>query len=387
MSSVRHKIFVLTGGGTGGHITPILAVALALKKQDPHCQIIYIGEKGSRFADLTKEHEAIDVVHTIWAGKLRRFHGRSWWDHLSDVRLVLLNIRDLFFLLMGSLQSLVLIARLKPDAIFLKGGFVGVPVGLAGAILRQVLVTHDSDAIPGLANRIVSRFVSTHAVAMEPALYPYPTDKTVQVGVLVEPGFQPVSPMQREAFASQIGIPKAATVLLITGSSSGAQRINEATKAIITQLLSDYPSLHVIHQTGKGFGNFYEPYRHERLHVLEFMRPMYVYTGAADIVVARASANTVAELGTQHKPVIVVPNPFLTAGHQLKNARILESYNAVITVTETIDGTNVTELDLAVRTLLNNPHERMRLARNLQKFTKAGAAEHLATILHSVTKH
>lgn len=386
MSSGHPKTYVVTGGGTGGHITPILAVAHALKEQDETCRVIYIGEKGGRFTDLTAGHEAIDAVHTIWAGKLRRFHGRSLWDHLSDVRLVLSNIRDVFLLVLGCMQSLILVARLRPDAIFLKGGFVGVPVGIAGAVWRKPMVTHDSDAIPGLANRIVSRFAHMHAVAMSPDLYPYPSSKTVQVGVLVEPGFQPVDRKQQLLFMEQIAIPKSATVLLVTGSSSGAQRINEAVKQIIDQLLHDYPDLHVIHQTGRGFGQFYEPYAHARLHVLEFMRPMYAYTGAADIVVARASANTLAELGTQRKPVIAVPNPFLTAGHQLKNARILEEQGAVVSVTETIDGTNAADLDVAIRTLLNNPSERQRLANNLSQLTKTGAAQRLATLLRNAAE-
>lgn len=381
MSSDLPRTYVLSGGGTGGHITPILAVASALKQQDPTCNIVYVGEKGGKFADLTANHEAIDVVHTIWAGKLRRFHGRSVWDHITDIRLMFFNIRDILFLLIGCAQSVILLLQLKPQAIFLKGGFVGVPVGLAGALLRRPLLTHDSDAIPGLANRIVSRFVRTHAVSMEPALYPYPVAKTTQVGVLVEPGFQPVGSAEQAAFRHDIAIPVDATVLLITGSSSGAQRLNEAVMQIVDQLLTDYPSLHIVHQTGRGFADIYGEYRHDRLQVVAFMRPMYAYTGAADIVVARASANTLAELGTQNKPVIAVPNPFLTAGHQLKNAQILEQQNAIISVTETIEGTNAAELDLAIRTLLNNPTERAQIAGNLHRVTMTGAADTLAKLL------
>lgn len=375
------KVVVLTGGGTGGHITPILAVAHELKQQDPTVRTVYIGERHGKFKELTASHASIDKTYEIWAGKFRRYHGESWLKRLLDVRTNFLNIRDLFLFGIGTVQSWFLLGRIKPSVAFLKGGFVGVPVGLAAASRKVPFVTHDSDALPGLANRIVSRWAQTHAVALPPETYRYPKAKTVQVGVLVEPHFKPVSATDQQKMKEELGIPSSATMLLITGGSSGATNINKAVKKIVTQLLEAYPDLYIVHQAGKGKAGIYGDYTHARLTVIEFMRPMYVYTGAADIVVARASGNTLAELGTQGKAVIAVPNPLLTGGHQLKNAEALSLASAAVIVPETAKATNSDELLAAIKQLMDNPTQRIELAAKLQKITLTDAAEKLAALL------
>lgn len=376
-----NRTVVLTGGGTGGHITPILAVAHELKRQDPSVRTVYIGERGGKFQELTATHEAIDETYTIWAGKFRRYNGESWAKRLLDVKTNVLNLRDLFYFAIGTVQSWFLLGKVKPDMLFLKGGFVGVPVGLAAALRHKPFITHDSDALPGLANRIVGRWARTHAVALPPETYAYPQPKTVQVGVLVEPLFQYVTPEKQAQFKQEIGVSNDSLVMLVTGGSSGAANINEALRQIAPGLLNDFPTLQIVHQAGKGKAGIYGPYQHERLAVLEFMRPMYTYTGAADIVVSRASGNTVAELGVQGKAVIVVPNPLLTGGHQLKNAQALADIGAAIVVPEAAEGTDSEALDAAVRDLIQNADKRQQLAVTLHDNTLTGAAEKLAGLL------
>lgn len=377
----KRRVVVLTGGGTGGHITPILAVAHELKRQDPTVYTVYIGERHGKFKELTEAHEAIDKTYEIWAGKFRRYHGESWIRRLLDVRTNFLNFRDLFYFGIGTIQSWFLLGRIKPEIAFLKGGFVGVPVGLAAVCRKIPFVTHDSDALPGLANRMVGRWARTHAVALPPETYQYPKSKTVQVGVLVEPHFKPVDMSSQQKMKEQLQIPASATMLLVTGGSSGANNINKAMRQIVAELLETYTDLYIVHQAGKGKLGIYKGYVHERLTVIEFMRPMYVYTGAADIVVARASGNTLAELGTQGKAVVAVPNPLLTGGHQLKNAEALKSANAALIVPETAKETDTAELLTAIQSLMDNPSRRAELAANLQNITLTDAAAKLAALL------
>lgn len=378
------KRYILSGGGTGGHITPILAVAHELKLQEPDCAIVYVGERNSAFAELTANHEAIDEVRTIWAGKFRRYHGESALTRLFDIKTNLLNIRDVFYFLVGTVQSVFLLRHLLPDAILLKGGFVGVPVGLAAALCRRPFMTHDSDAMPGLANRLVARWARKHAVALLPEQYPYPLTETVQVGVIVEPHFHLVSTDEQSGLKEQINVPATAQLLLITGGSSGAVRLNEAVVKIIDMLLASHENLYVVHQVGKGKLGVYTDYSHPRLQVVEFMRPMHVYTGAADIVVSRASGNTVAELGVQHKPVIVVASPFLAGGHQLKNAAFLEDHHAAISVPETHAGADEQKLLSSITQLLSDEGERTRLADALQSITVTDAAARVAKLLSDI---
>jgi UDP-N-acetylglucosamine--N-acetylmuramyl-(pentapeptide) pyrophosphoryl-undecaprenol N-acetylglucosamine transferase len=382
----RPKTIILSGGGTGGHITPILAVAHQLKQQDPNVRIVYVRERGNKFAEVTDASQVIDETRTIWAGKYRRYYGESALQRLLDVKTNLLNIRDSFYFLIGTVQSWFLLGALRPDAILLKGGFVGVPVGFAAAARHIPFVTHDSDAIPGLANRMVGRWAVRHAVAQQVTQYTYPQSRTEQVGVLLEPDFKEVSEAEQGAFKQQLGIDPSYHVLLVTGGSSGAQRLNEAVVKIVDKLLTDYPDLYVIHQVGKGKAGVYGTYTHPRLQVLEFMRPMFVYTGVSDVVVARSSGNTIAELGAQAKAVIAVPSPFLTGGHQIKNAEQLQAQGAALVVSETAAGTDVAALDVSIRELLDDPARRRQLAATLHGMTIMDAAHRLAAILLDIAQ-
>src|SRR3990167_7210097 len=128
-------ILILTGGGSGGHITPLLAVADELKKQRPNLTLVYIGQRGDKLADIPAKHHSIDKVYTVRAGKFRRYHGEGW-RQLLDLLTFGKNVRDFFLVLIGLWQSYWILKKLKPVALFVKGGYVGVPVGLAAAWLH-----------------------------------------------------------------------------------------------------------------------------------------------------------------------------------------------------------------------------------------------------------
>lgn len=372
---------LLTGGGTGGHITPILAVAHELKQLQPSAELIYVGERSSKFTALTEGNPDIDKACSIHAGKFRRYHGESWLARLTDLRTNYLNLRDIFYVLAGIYEAWRLLGKVQPDAVFLKGGFVGVPIGLAAAMRRIPMVTHDSDALRGLANRLVTKWVNIHATALPAEYYPYPQNKVRQVGVLVEHNYQPVTKSMQAAYKQQLGLPEDAPMLMITGGSSGAEQINKAVVSFIDKQLNQRPELRVIHQVGQGKAPVYADYSHDRLVITEFMKPMYVYTGAADLIVTRAGANAMAEFGIQQKACIVVPSPHLTGGHQLKNAKLLKDQDSawVVQESELYDSEN--GLQRAIDQLLDNPPLRQRLAANLSRFTLPNAARELAKII------
>jgi UDP-N-acetylglucosamine--N-acetylmuramyl-(pentapeptide) pyrophosphoryl-undecaprenol N-acetylglucosamine transferase len=377
---------LLTGGGTGGHITPLLAVAQALKATDPNIQIIYVGERGSKFADLTKGNPLFDAQYAISAGKFRRYHGESWLRRIFAVKTNLQNIRDAFLTLAGIFQSKRIVHKEKPDVIFLKGGFVGVPVGLAAASKHIPFVTHDSDAVPGLANRLVGRWATKHATGMPISFYNYPEAKATHVGVLVGDMYHFVTPEASNSYRKDLNVPQKNLVLTVTGGSLGSARLNTAMTAIVTRLLHDYPNLTIVHQVGKGNSKIYDPFTDERLQVLEFLSGMHRYTGMADVIVTRAGANTLAELGVQGKAIVVVPNPLLTGGHQLKNAAHLAEAGATLVVNEQemVDKQG-RPLDQAIRSLLDNPEERARLSRVLHEITIPDASQKLAQLLLQVS--
>ncbi|MEI7683202.1 MAG: glycosyltransferase [Candidatus Saccharibacteria bacterium] len=374
---------ILTGGGTGGHITPLLAVAHKLKQLDPSVEVIYVGERGSRFDSMTEDQTVFDSQYKVFAGKFRRYHGESWLRRLFDFKTNLLNLRDFFYFLFGTIESWFLLHRLKPDVILLKGGFVGVPIGLA-ARKRFPIVTHDSDALPGLANRLVGRWAIYHATGMPSEYYQYPEDKVKYVGVIVSDDYKEVDADTKLAYRTQLKLPAEALVLMVTGGSNGAQSLNQAFVQLSPTLLKDHPSLHIIHQVGSRNENVYRNYKDPRLTVSGLLKDMYVYSGAADVIVTRAGANTLAEFGVQSKACVVIPNPMLTGGHQTKNADFLTQNQAAVVVNDETLNANIEILKDAIEELLVDANKRDDLGRKLRKLTVPDAAVNLAKLLIEV---
>lgn len=332
---------------------------------------------------MTEDQADFDEQYTIFAGKFRRYNGESWLKQLLDVGTVLSNLRDVFYVIIGVVQSYFLLRRLRPDVILMKGGYVGVPIGLAAG-KRYPLVTHDSDALPGLANRIVSKRATYHATAMPAASYSYPAAKTRQVGVIVEEAFCLVTPELQMSYREVLKIPPKASLITITGGSLGSRNLNQAIASFVPDLLAKDPNLWVVHQVGRGHLGCYNGFEHPRLQISELLSPLATYLGAADLVVTRAGANTLAELGVQAKAAIVVPNPLLTGGHQLKNAQYLADKQAIVMVNEANLNLSAQEgrgLAAQVNNLLSSPKLRQQLANNLHKQTMQGSSERLAKLI------
>lgn len=383
----------MTGGGSGGHITPILAVAYELKAARPDVFITYVGQTGDRFGEVVAEHELIDEVYTISAGKFRRYHGEGL-RQLRDIQTIWLNIRDGFRVLRGCWQAWLLIGRLHPDIVFCKGGFVGVPVGLAAALRKVPYITHDSDAMPGLANRIISRWATLHAVALDPKKYPYPQTKTKNVGVPVAAAYGSVSPKQMNDFRKELGLDSYTQVVLVTGGGLGAARLNHAAVLTAPKLLKKYPQLALVHTTGatheKVVADAYDaalsPTERARVFVIGYTTKLHAYSGAADIVIARGGATNFAELAAQAKPCIIVPNPLLAGGHQLKNAAAYQEKGAVITIDEARLSHNHELLLHALATLLEDAHLRARLSTAIHSFARPESAKQLATEILNIAE-
>ncbi len=373
---------MLVGGGSGGHITPLLAVAKNLKGKEPSLKVAIVSERGGRFSSLIdQEKELFSRRRKIFAGKLRRYHGESWSARLFDVKTNLLNIRDLFLLGFGFFESLGFLIFNRPKIIFIKGGFVGVPIGFAAAILRIPYITHDSDALAGLTNRLIGSRAILHAVGMPPEFYDYPKDKMVFVGVPIGEDFTPVSEKEKQQSVKDLGLENDGQVLLITGGSNGAQRLDEAFRRIVSELIDTHPNLSIIHQVGKDNEDIYDDFPSEikkKIRVETFLKPLSRYSTAADVIVARSGATAIAEFAAQAKACVIVPSPYLTGGHQLYNAQVLERNKAAIIVDE---GSDANELLHAISRFLDHKSDRERFGANLHKLIPSDATERLSDVL------
>ncbi len=317
------------------------------------------------------------------AGKLRRYHDDSLLRKFLDVKTNILNVKDVFRTFAGIIQSWSIIGKLKPDALFAKGGFVSVPVGIAAHIKGVKFLTHDSDAVPGLANRIIGRWAEIHATGLPKELYSYPSDKTEYVGVPVSKEFVLATDELVSKAREELGIPVAAKVLFVTGGSQGSARINTVIATIAKELLAD-ENVYLIHHTGKQSASLYGDVNNSRLIISEFFDNFSVVATAADIIVTRAGANSMTEFGLLGKAIVVIPSPFLTGGHQLENAKQLSIAGAI----EELDETTVVEdpgvlLD-TLNMLINDDKRRNKLGVKLNESTKPDAAKHLAQLVLSM---
>jgi UDP-N-acetylglucosamine--N-acetylmuramyl-(pentapeptide) pyrophosphoryl-undecaprenol N-acetylglucosamine transferase len=386
---------VVTGGGSGGHITPLLAVAHELKHVQPDVKVLFVGQRGDSLGDIPAQDEDIDAVFTVRAGKLRRYHGEGV-AQLLDIPTLLKNIRDMLWTVMGIWQAFWLLRRLRPDVVFVKGGFVGVPVGLGAALLRIPYVTHDSDALPGLANRIIAPWASKHAVALPAEIYTYPPEKTVMVGVPLAHHYQPVTAPAMRMYRKQLSLDQFEQVVFVTGGGLGAQRLNDAVFDCVPDLLRRYPALSIVQLAGRNqeadlrqrYKNELSLHDQKRVQVRGFVTNLYAYSGAADVIITRAGATSIAEFAAQAKACIVVPNPLLAGGHQLKNAKVLADRKAVKMVNEDVLNHDHHALLPPLVELLDNPDKAVALGKSLATLAQPDAAQHLAMVLlEAATKH
>lgn len=326
---------LLAGGGSGGHVTPLKAIYDNLDANSVSTRVIV--DRGFSAQTRTLFNGEDVTIKTIFAGKYRRYQSKSVLWHLTHLPTLLKNVRDIVLLLLGFVQSLAILVSYRPDVVFCKGGFVCVPVGLAAHLLRVPLVIHDSDARPGLTNRILSRWAQRIGTGMPTDFYPYDASKTSYTGIPVDRAFRPVSQKKQQEYKQQLGFSNEQSVLLVTGGGNGADSLNQKVSEVVGDLLAD--GWGIVHLAGKGkTGKLLKQQRsipekvRENWRIEEFadMVPCML---AADVVLTRTSASTLQECANARKCVIGVPSPHLD--DQAMNAQFFASKQAIIAVDQT----------------------------------------------------
>jgi UDP-N-acetylglucosamine--N-acetylmuramyl-(pentapeptide) pyrophosphoryl-undecaprenol N-acetylglucosamine transferase len=331
-----------TGGGTGGHIYPGLAVAAALQALMP-CRVFWIGS--SRGMDRSIVEGAGLEFFGVPSGKLRRY-------------ISLKNLFDLFKVLGGFFAARRVLKKEKPALLFSKGGFVSVPPCAAAASLKIPVFTHESDYSPGLATKINARFAGTIFVPYKEtaAFFPLKTQGKVEVsGNPIRPSFALADAARGRAF---LGIPQGEPILLVLGGSSGSKEINSLVRECLPALTRHYT---VVHQTGAQYeepfeaAERYKPYAYfndEMPHVI----------AAAELVLCRSGAGTVWECAGLKKPMILIPlRGSGTRGDQVENARLFEKAGAAVSLADDPSPEKVSAL---VAALAGDKERREAMARS-----------------------
>ena len=326
------------------------------------------------------------AVQTITAGKLRRYNHLNLWQHLLWPSLMFKNLGDLFLVGVGFIQSLFKLIIWRPDVVFTKGGYVCLPVGMAAHVLKIPLVIHDSDAHPGLTNRILSRWATSIGTGAPLEYYHYPKSKAKYTGIPINAAFTPFTKNQQWDAKREWGIDPDAPLLVVTGGGLGARRLNETVVKILKKLQK---SASVILLSGVGQYDELKtklPKNNEHFQLHAFTSQMPQLLGAADVVVTRAGATTILELAALAKPTILVPNAALTGGHQIKNAAVYEDAKAAVVLVEDDTVENPDLLLQAVKTLLDNPRATQAMARRFSAFAKPDAAKDMAKMILAARK-
>lgn len=376
------------GGGSGGHVTPVVAVLKELRAKQPKVQLRFWVDKkfAPQACTIMASFDDSVAVHTITAGKLRRYHHLTLWQHILWPSLMMKNLGDGFLVGVGFIQSLVKLILWRPDVIFTKGGYVCLPVGMAARVLGIPLVIHDSDAHPGLTNRILSRWATSIGTGAPLEYYHYPKSKSTYTGIPINTEFKPYTKAQQWDAKREWGVNPDKPLVVVTGGGLGARRLNN-TLATVLKNLNKSSSVILL----SGVGQYEElkarlPKNSEHFQLHAFTSKMPQLLGAADVVVTRAGATTILELAALAKPTILVPNAALTGGHQLKNAAVYHDAKAAVVLDEDATVLNPKLLLQAISDLLDNPKATNAMARRFASFSKPNAAKDMARLILQARK-
>lgn len=376
------------GGGSGGHVTPVRAVIAELARRTDTLEVRFVCDRGyaAQARELLAGLPLVVPVTTISTGKLRRYHGVSLGYQLLDIPTQARNVRDVFEVLLGGLQSLWLLLRWRPDVVFTKGGFVCLPVGWAAHLLRIPLVIHDSDIHPGLTNRVLARWAAAIATGGPLEYYPYDPARTRQVGIPVDASLRPVNAARQQRLKSQLGmVDTSRPLIVVTGGGLGARRLNAAVAAAADGLIAAGYSIYHLY----GLRNRADIVALEGSSVhyqaALFSGDMPSVLGAADIVVTRAGATILQEVAALAKPTIIIPNGLLTGGHQLKNAQAYADSKAAVVLDEVALGRDPGLLTATVTERMATPADRARFAEAIARLARPDAALDMAAMIADVS--
>lgn len=364
---------VFTGGGSGGHFFPIIAIAEALAQVGRERNIVepelyFFGP--DVFDERALFERGITHIHTP-AGKIRRYFS-------------LYNLTDLFKTLWGIVHTTVALYRLYPDVVFSKGGYGSIPTVIAARLLNIPLIVHDSDAIPGRATLFAAPGAKKIAIAYPEALEYFPKKLHERIALTGNPIRTDVAEPAREGAEAFLDLENAIPVVLILGGSLGAAAINEAVLSALPELLGRYQ---VIHQTGDAhFAGVQETARvilennerRYRYKVFPHLSPLALKmaAGAAEVVVSRAGSGTIAEIALWGKASILIPIPESVSRDQRLNAYAYAREGAAVV----LEQNNLTPhvLISEIDRLFTNPKSRLDMAEAAKRFSKPKAATVLA---------
>ncbi|MBI4363703.1 MAG: UDP-N-acetylglucosamine--N-acetylmuramyl-(pentapeptide) pyrophosphoryl-undecaprenol N-acetylglucosamine transferase [Candidatus Doudnabacteria bacterium] len=360
----KHPRILLAGGGTGGPVSPVLAVAMEIKKLIPSVEFLFVGTKKGPEKVLVAE-SGIPFVG-MRAARLRRYFS-------------LMNVVDVFVFLASLIASFRILRRFKPSLIFSAGGFVSVPLCWVGKTIGAQIVIHQQDAEVGLANKLIVPLASKITAAFEhtaknfysgPGLLKKEKQHAAEwVGNPVRPQIRKPDLVQKKFFKLHDQLP----ILLVLGGATGAKQINDLIQATLPSLAQTHQ---IVHQAGKGKNTI--QFSSPNYHPFELI-PFESYAAIlnlAHLVVARAGLSTIAELSATGKVSIIIPMP---DSHQEENGKILKAAGAAVVLQK--NEVNPGNFLKTIKDLEFNPQWQAKLMNNIKQLMPKDAEKRIAKII------
>lgn len=357
----RRLKVIISGGGTGGHIFPAIAIANTLKQKTPGIDILFIGAKGKM--EMEKVPAAGYPIEGLWISGLQR-------------KLSIKNLSFPFKVIYSLIKASSIIRRFKPDIVIGVGGFASGPTLKVATNKGIPTLIQEQNSYPGITNKLLAKKVNKICVAYEGMEKYFPKEKIVLTGNPVRREMIEISG-KREEGRKFFGLSSDKPVILIIGGSQGALSINKSIQNNINRFLDK--DIQLIWQTGKIFFESAEStiknLKNNGITVFAFIDRMDYAYASADIIVSRAGAIAISEICATGKPTIFVPLPSAAEDHQTKNAKALADRNAALLVRDADANEKLTE---TVLQLAEDKELQGELSRNIFKLARTNAAEKIA---------
>lgn len=348
--------FILSGGGTGGHIYPAVAIANELKSCFPDAEFLFVGAKDKM--EMQKVPQAGYNIEGLWIAGLQR-------------KLTLQNAMFPFKLIDSLWKSRKIIKQFKPDVVIGTGGFASGPLLQMANMLNIPTVIQEQNSYPGITNKLLSKKANKICVAYENLERFFSKEKMILTGNPVRQDLIDIESKRAEAI-QYFNLDANKKTLLVLGGSLGARRVNQLVEKELDAILSQ--DVQVIWQCGKLYFEDYKKYNANNVQVLAFIDRMDLVYSAADIVISRAGASSVSELCIVGKPVIFIPSPNVAEDHQTKNAKsIVDKKGAIMLKESELDS----QFSLVFEALLKDQEKQDQLSKNIKHLALPNATKQI----------
>ncbi|MEP6804199.1 MAG: undecaprenyldiphospho-muramoylpentapeptide beta-N-acetylglucosaminyltransferase [Flavobacterium sp.] len=346
--------FILSGGGTGGHIYPAIAIANELKLKFPDAEFLFVGAKDKM--EMQKVPQAGYEIKGLWIAGIQR-------------KLTLQNLMFPLKLATSLLESRRIIRQFKPNVVIGTGGFASGPLLQAAGLAGIPTVIQEQNSFPGITNKLLSKKANAICVAYQNLERFFPKNKMILTGNPVRQDLIDIE-IKRDEAITFYGLDPNKKTLLILGGSLGARRVNQLIEKELQNILSH--DVQIIWQCGKLYFEDYKKHNQQNVRVVDFIERMDFVYAAADVIISRAGASSVSELCIVGKPVIFIPSPNVAEDHQTKNAMaIVDAKGAILLKESELDS----QFSIVFEALLKDQGKQKQLSENIKKLAMPNATK------------